>query len=111
MNWKNPNTYDVSDDLVQVLCRVTPYDPGIPPRACNLPVSSGDHGVHELYVSVGWRSDADGTWFVAGWNMAQDCWQDAQCFEVLGYQPLAETPPLTPAELAKLMSDLERVSS
>lgn len=98
MTWRRTETYDLAADVVQVLCRVTEYDVGNPPRACNLPVSSGDHGVGDLFVSIGWRGD-DGDWFVAGWNMSQDCWQDARCFTVEGWQPLAETPYLLPTEL------------
>lgn len=97
MPWSHPDDYDIEMDLVQVLCRVLPDDPGDPPRAVNLAVSSGDHGVGDPFVSIGWRGD-DGEWFVAGWNMAQDCWQDARCFKVVGFQPLAPIPELIEEE-------------
>lgn len=87
-----------SGDLVQVLCRVLPDKPhdGMP-RACNLAVSTGDHATGDLFVSVGFPDEnigdeggPEGGWFVAGWNMVQDCFQDARRYEVLGWKPLAE---------------------
>lgn len=93
VSWREPSEYTPGDDLVQVLCRVLPDKPheGIP-RASNLGISTGDVPVGSLFVSMGFpdqAGDVESGWFVAGWNMAQDCWQDARCFEVLGWQPLA----------------------
>lgn len=83
--WLDPEEYNVcTDEVVQVLCRGTQPQTSDFPRACEMPISSGDHGVGELFVSIGWR-DHEGEWFVAGWDMMQDCWTDARCFEVLGW--------------------------
>lgn len=80
------------DSPVQVLCRVLPNEVASPMRDCHLAVSSGDHAAGDLFVSIGWR-DAHGAianvWYIAGWDMAQDCWTDARCFEVIGWQPMA----------------------
>ena len=100
MTWRDIALYDkTTDDLVQVLCRVTKPTFANPnfPRACELPISSGDDAEGDLFVSIGFllAEPIDGQpWSVAGWNMSQDCWQDAHCFEVIGWQPLAraETP-------------------
>jgi len=53
-----------------------------------MPVSSGDHGVGDRFVSVGWKDD-EGEWHVAGWDMNQDCWTDARCFDLIGWQPMS----------------------
>lgn len=90
MSWRHPATYNPEVDLVQVLCRVLPDDAcGAATRSCDLAVSSGDHATGDLFVSIG-HANYEGEWFVAGWNMAQDCWQDARFFEVLGWQPMPE---------------------
>ena len=88
MAWKDPKEYRIDDDLVQVLCEVTQPQTSDFPRSCEMPVSSGDHGVGDRFVSIGHAND-DGEWFVAGWEMTQDCWTDARCFIVHGWQPLA----------------------
>ena len=89
MAWQHTDSYDLADDLVQVQCRVLPDKTRDAfTRSCDLAVSSGDHATGDLFVSIGHAND-DGEWFVAGWNMAQDCWQDARCFEVISWQPLA----------------------
>jgi hypothetical protein len=89
MAWKPTSEYQIEDDLVQVLCVATtpwPADPEFP-RACELGISSGDHADGEKFVSIGSR-DEDGEWFVAGWDMTQDCWTGARCFSVLGWQAM-----------------------
>jgi hypothetical protein len=89
MAWKPTSEYQIEDDLVQVLCEATtpvPVNPNFP-RACELGVSSGDHADGEKFVSIGLRNE-DGEWFVAGWDMTQDCWTDARCFTVLGWQAM-----------------------
>ena len=81
-----------NDDLVQVLCRVLSDEVADPVRSCHLAISSGDHAEGDLFVSIGHYSEAgDGerAWFVAGWDMAQDCWMDARRYEVVGWQPTA----------------------
>lgn len=85
--WNDPDTYDVVSDLVLVRCVVTAPELSDLPRACELPVSSGDHAVGGTFISIG-HANHDGEWFVAGWDMAQDCWTDARCFRVTGWQPL-----------------------
>lgn len=86
--WKSPSEYRDIDDVVQVLCEVTQPTTSDFPRACEMPVSSGDYGVGDLFVSIGWQDD-DGEWHVAGWDMAQDCWTDARSYTVNGWQPIA----------------------
>lgn len=88
--WRHPDEYGLSDDVVQVLCEVTLPQTASFPRACEMPISSGDHAVGDRFVSIGWRDD-EGTWFVAGWDMMQDCWADARCFIVTGWQSLARS--------------------
>ena len=94
MSWRHPGLYTDAEDLVQVLCEVTEPSLSEFPRACELPVSSGDHAVGQRFVSVGFvlpiPDEHQNLWSVAGWNMAQDCWQGAHCFEVIGWQPLAD---------------------
>lgn len=94
--WNAPDTYtEDRDDLVQVLCEVLPDE--VPEdgfkRACHLAISSGDHAEGDQFVSIGFKHAAcdehEGEWFVAGWNMTQDCWTDARCFRVLGWLPMA----------------------
>ncbi|MDW3181763.1 hypothetical protein [Roseobacter sp.] len=94
MSWLDPLLYSDTDDLVIVLCRVTEPQISEFPRACELPVSSGDHAVGDLFTSIGFKlampEDLDNEWSIAGWNMTQDCWEDARCFEVIGWRPLAK---------------------
>lgn len=95
--WSDPACLPPADQMVQVLCRVLSDKPheGMP-REANLGISTGDVPVGDLFVSIGFPDedeDAESGWSVAGWNMAQDCWQDARCFEVLGWRPLAAIPP------------------
>lgn len=94
-HWKSPGLYDQTiDDLVQVLCEVLPDaepEDGFT-RSCLLGISSGDHAVGDNFVSIGFKMalpDDDQEWSVAGWNMEQDCWEDARRFRVIGWQPLA----------------------
>ena len=89
MEWNDPKKYDLRNDAVQVLCEVTQPQTSDFPRACEMPISSGDHGVGDRFVSIGWRDD-EGDWHVAGWDMMQDCWDDARCYIVHGWLPLAE---------------------
>lgn len=93
MIWKFTSSYRVSDDLVLVLCKVTPPETSDFPRACAMPISSGDHGVDDLFVSIG-HANEDGEWWVAGWDNMQDCWTDARCFKVIGWERLPETTDL-----------------
>lgn len=91
--WRDPIFLPPDGQIVQVLCRVLPDKPhdGMP-REVNLGISTGDVPVGHLFVSIGFpdeNGDSEAGWFVAGWNMAQDCWQDARRFEVLGWQPTA----------------------
>jgi len=86
--WKDPDEYRTDDDLVQVLAEVTQPITSRFPRSCEMPVSSGDHCVGDHFVSIG-HGNEDGEWFVAGWEMTQDCWTDARCFSVVGWQKLA----------------------
>ncbi|MCA1241836.1 hypothetical protein LC092_05265 [Stappia stellulata] len=88
--WLDPTSYDLANGLVQVLCEVTQPTTSDFPRACEMPISSGDKGVGELFVSIGFRDDP-GNWLVAGWDMMQDCWTDARCYLVKGWQPMAST--------------------
>lgn len=89
--WKSPDEYSANDDLVQVLCEVTMPETFELPRACEMPVSAGDHAVGDKFVSVGWRDHEDESdWHVAGWEMTLDCWTDARCFKVIGWQPVAK---------------------
>lgn len=92
MSWNEPKEYAPNNDLVQVLCEVTRPQTSDLPRASEMPVSSGDHGVGDRFVSIGWR-DCNEEWHVAGWDMTQDCWKDARCYIVLGWQPLATQNP------------------
>ena len=85
--WRAPETYSDTDDLVLVLCQVTLPETDDFPRAGEMPVSSGDHAVGEMFISIG-HANEDGDWYVAGWDMNQDCWIDARCFVVKGWQPL-----------------------
>jgi hypothetical protein len=89
MSWKSTYEYQIENNLVLVLCQVTKPTPANPEfaRACELDISSGDHADGEKFVSIGSR-DEDGEWFVAGWDMTQDCWTDARCFTVLGWQSM-----------------------
>ena len=89
-NWLNSEKYnELEDDLVQVLCVCTPIAISGFPRSCDFPISSGDHGAEEHFVSIGFYSKELG-WQIAGWDMNQDCWTNAQHFRVIGYQPLAK---------------------
>lgn len=88
MKWNDPKEYKLSEDAVQVLCEVTQPQTSDFPRACEMPISSGDHGVGDRFVSIGWRDD-EGEWHVAGWSMTHDCWDDARCYIVHGWLPLA----------------------
>ena len=91
MSWIDPIHQPEGDDLVQVLCEVLPEEDG-----AALPVSSGDHGEGDRFVSVGFpvygddHGGEDG-WQIAGWLMTQDCWTSASRYRVLGWQPLATT--------------------
>jgi hypothetical protein len=107
--WKSLNLYNPDEEeLVQVLCRVLPDIAGEFPRSSDFPISSGDHAVGDLFVSIGFRGD-DGNWSVAGWDMTQDCFTDARLFKVLAWQPLAGTSedgyPRTPLGKAMRHAD------
>jgi hypothetical protein len=89
VSWREIKDYDIEEDLVQVLCEVTePVFRSNLARACECPVSSGDHAVGDTFVSIGFRDDVGG-WQVAGWDMTQDFWAGARCFRVIKYQRLA----------------------
>lgn len=90
--WIDPSRYTDNCDIAQVLCEVTEPNISQFPRSCELPISSGDHAISDKFVSIGWRDD-DGEWFVAGWDMTQDCWTDARCFVVRGFRPMADASP------------------
>lgn len=103
-NWRAVKDYQAfDDDLALVLCRVTLPQTSEFPRACEMPVSSGDHAVGDVFISIGHAND-EGEWFVAGWDMVQDCWTDARCFDVLGWQPLEAAPMV---ETSLPLRDLE----
>jgi hypothetical protein len=119
--WKDIADYDEDrDQLVQVLCRVLPDIAGDFPRSSDFPISSGDHAVGDVFVSIGFCND-DGHWAVAGWDMTQDCFTDASLYEVLAWQPLAPaalTQPPAPTlrdalelpEVQALKAALHRIS-
>lgn len=90
--WRPLSEYDVyTDDLVLVRCRVTEPETSELPKACELPVSSGLYGVGDIFTSIG-HANEDGEWFVAGWDMTQDCWTDARGFEPIEWRPLELAP-------------------
>jgi hypothetical protein len=104
--WRPLTEYEPSMQLVQVLCKVTEPELSEFPRACELPISAGDYGIDDMFVSIGWQ-DEDGIWFVAGWDMMQDCWKDAKCFKVKSFQPIAaiEPAPVNAREAARVLLD------
>ena len=93
--WEDPATCKPDYDLVIVLCEVTRPQTSEFPRACEMPVSSGDHAVGDSFVSIGFmphEPELEGRdWSVAGFEMMQDCWTDARCFKVIGWKPLPDT--------------------
>ena len=91
--WNSPNDKPSDAENYQVLCRVLPDEIAHPMRSLHVGVSSGDHGEGDLFVSIGWpdeNNDAESGWFVAGWDMSQDCWSDARRYQVLGWLPMAD---------------------
>jgi len=79
--WRHPTHPDAERELVTVLCKVLPAaDGGAHVRSSDLSVSSGDFATGDHFVSVGFVDGNNYTaagWFVAGWDMNQDCWTDA----------------------------------
>jgi len=73
MIWTTPDRTPEIDTLVQVLCRV--LGPSEPQdgfyRSENMPVSSGDDGEGDMFVSIGFLAEFGGEpeWSVAGWDM------------------------------------------
>lgn len=92
--WNDPNEPPSDPGTnYQVLCQTLSDIVDPVPRSCHLAISSGDHAEGDLFVSIGWpdeNGDAESGWFVAGWDMTQDCWTDARRYKVLGWKPLAE---------------------
>lgn len=92
--WLDPELAPFDSENVQVLCRVLADAVANPMRSVHCAVSSGDHAEGDLFVSIGWRDEnfeAESGWYVAGWDMAQDCWTEARRYEVVGWLPLAST--------------------
>lgn len=107
-DWNSPATppTDIGQNY-QVLCRVLDNAISLHPRSAHCALSTGDHAAGDLFVSVGWPDEnghAESGWYVAGWDMTQDCWTDARRYQVLGWLPLADPGPCpTPA----IMTDAE----
>ena len=95
--WIDPIQTPDGDDLVQVLCEVLPDTISVPPRSCDMAISTGDHATGDRFVSIGYPvfgitfDGVENGWTVAGWSMTQDCWTPARHFKVIAWQPLAPT--------------------